>query len=96
MREPPLSCGVQLESYRILWIQSFSESPPNAISKWPPTMVRISKSNAAWVVTGVQLAGSVNRKEIERRERTLIEAESLEMLVGGRRIWTVGSTRLCP
>ena len=38
MREPPLSCGVQSDSYRILWIHSFNEWPPNAISKWPPTM----------------------------------------------------------
>ena len=36
--------------------------------------------NAGWVVTAVQLAGSVNRKEIARRERTLTDDESREML----------------
>src|SRR5258707_910319 len=54
MHEPPLSCGAQPDSYRFLWIHSFSN--------WPPTMVRVSQNGEAWEVTAVQLAGSVNRR----------------------------------
>ena len=52
-------------------------------------MVRISKSSVAWVVTAVQLAGSVNRKETARHERALTEDESREMLaaVSGFGLW---------
>ena len=88
MHEPSLSCGAEPDSYRILWVHSFSSWPPKG-SKWPPTMVRISKSSVAWVVTAVQLAGSVNRKETARHERALTEDESREMLavVSGFGLW---------
>src|SRR4051812_30875504 len=77
MHEPSLSCGVEPQSYRILWGHSFSGWPPT-VSKWPPTMVRISQSDDTWMVTAVQLAGSVNRKEVLRHERRISGAESEE------------------
>jgi hypothetical protein len=79
MREPLLSCGVGSESYRILWLHSFSSWPPT-ISRYPPTMVRMSRRDSTWLVTAVQLASSVNRKEVMRHERTLSESESQEAL----------------
>jgi hypothetical protein len=79
MREPSLACGAAPESYRILWIHSFSSWPPT-VSKWPPTMIRMSRSSDGWSVTAAQLAGSVNRKEVMRYTRTLSNEESREML----------------
>jgi hypothetical protein len=89
MREPPLSCGAQPDSYRILWLHSFSSWPPTGVSKFPPTMVRVSFVDDAWTLTAVQLAGSVNRKETMRSGRRLTEEEALYVLatVNGFGLW---------
>jgi hypothetical protein len=89
MHEPQLSCGVHPDSYRVLWLHSFSNWPPTR-SAWPPTVVRASQSNGRWTLTAVQLAGSVNQEEVLRRERLLSQAESQEMsvAVGRFNLWT--------
>jgi len=77
MHEPPLSCGVQPDSYRILWFTAFSTVPP--------PMVRISRISDRWVATGVRLAGwgdDRNLTEIDRHERVLTEEESRQVLHG--------------
>jgi len=79
MREPSLSCGAGSNSYRVVWIHSFSDFPPK-VSRYPPTAVRISEKNGTWTVTGVQLASIANRTELARNERTLAESESREVL----------------
>jgi hypothetical protein len=79
MHEPALSCGVQADSYRILWLHSFSNWPTTR-SAWPPTVVRASRNNGRWKLIAVQLAGSVNREVVLRRERVLSEVESEEIL----------------
>jgi hypothetical protein len=81
MHEPPLSCGAEADSYRILWVHSFS--------RWPPTMVRMRRRGDTWDMTAVQLAGLVDRKVVARHERALSDGESREMLaaVSGFGLW---------
>jgi hypothetical protein len=80
MREPPLACGTQPESYRLLWMHSFSETPRDGVSHYPPTMVRFSKMPDGWRATAVRLAGSINRQEIYRHERMLTPDDGQELL----------------
>jgi hypothetical protein len=74
MHEPSLSCGVQPDSYRVLWFTAFSDVPP--------PMVRISRIDDRWVATAVRLSGWDGRdlREIDRHERVLTEDESRQML----------------
>ena len=90
MHELPLSCGAQPDSYRILWIAALAEWPPDGVSAFPPTMVRVSRHSDGWIVTAVQLANSVSQKELKRSERLLTEEESVYMLaaVSGFGLWT--------
>ena len=89
MQEPPLSCGDAPESYRILWLHSFSSSPPT-IGRYPPTMVRMSWNNGRYSVTAVQLASFLNRKELVRRERLLSGEEDYAIFLALKRFefWT--------
>lgn len=75
MRELPLSCGSMAESYRFLWVHSFSSS-----SAWAPTMVRVTRSGAGWIAIAVRLTNAVDRKEADRREVKLTDEGSREVL----------------
>lgn len=88
MHEPPLSCGVVADSYRVLWLSGFNTSPGRGNPN-PPTMVRMVRTSTAWTVVGVQLASAANREETVRRQRTLSDDEAREMLiaVSGFGIW---------
>src|SRR5262249_29408612 len=63
MREPSFACSDVPESYRVLWLHSFS-SWPHDRSEFPPTMMRMSKGPQGWTATAVRLASSFNRTEI--------------------------------
>jgi hypothetical protein len=78
MHEPSFACGSVPESYRVLWMHSFS-SWPRPVSNHPPTMIRVSNDGHGWTATAVRLAGSLNRTEIERRSRPLNVREVQQM-----------------
>jgi hypothetical protein len=89
MRESPLWCGSHPDTYRILWLHSFSSWPATR-SRYPPTMVRVSRRDSVWIATAVQLASSANLVEITRLERRLSDTDSSEMLAAVREfgLWT--------
>jgi hypothetical protein len=72
MREPALSCGTEPDSYRILWVHSFTN--------WGSAMVRMSRWDASWRMIAVQFGDSVKHDEVLRRERTLSTDEARAML----------------
>jgi hypothetical protein len=75
MHEPPLSCGPLGESYRFLWIHSFSAS-----SRYPPTIVRITRAGDGWMARAVRSVNAVDLREAERREVRLTDEESQQLL----------------
>src|SRR5215471_8568882 len=80
MREPALSCGVQPESYRLVWIPALSGWMTDGGGYNGPTAIRFNRAPDAWRATAVRLAGSINRQEIYRHERVLTPEDGQELL----------------
>jgi hypothetical protein len=72
MREPSLRCGEMPDSYRLLWLHSFSN--------WPPTMVRFTRDGERWKVIAVRLSSTSPRTEAERRDHLLTPGQADRML----------------
>jgi hypothetical protein len=71
MSEPQLACGPVVESYRFVWIHSFSN--------WQPTALRISEGER-WMIVAVRLAERRRPKVSERREERSEDEDSRQAL----------------
>src|SRR5262252_3990042 len=54
MREPSLSCGVQPESYRLVWIPALSGWMTDGGGYNGPTAIRFNRAPDAWRATAVR------------------------------------------
>lgn len=83
MSEPALGCGVEPDSYRLIWLpaalgrQYLPPSPAGRRVVWPPTSVRISRTGDTWVATAAQVRYAAGHSDVmAHRQRTLTPAEA--------------------